>query len=431
MSYHNFNAAQAHYVRAPMGSVPQLIAPVLGNYAGAGGLGDDAAKESLKAARVVAFRTKSAISVNNARNKAKGLFRPTSGTVVLSNGKVVVPTASFFTQWNKAAAQVMTPFRGVIDVMPMSSALKTSMKNTPFDVLLDIFDPVEVKIGRAVDRVLAKKGNVQNYFGTNKNLKRVQALDLKADTSTQNLMRRLRTMDAFFVLFFTQPIELGVELFKEGINLAGEVGNVIAKVAQDAAKAAGQAAGAATQAAGNAAAEVAAWFGLSGSGLGGYEGIGLPIIPEGAVAGSTAVAPAAEVAIGEIVATITGIIVDTIAKAVALNVAVETATGVNLLKMATGQDVKEEGFGFNLQPGVLRTIGPMSFRPGAAAGAAGSGFVPAKISPSIGPTVGPSVGPAQSNAPPPPPVVASSGGIPPIAIFGGAALVAVFLLSRK
>jgi hypothetical protein len=151
-----------------------------------------------------------------------------------SSGKVVVPVSSFWSDWNRACASTLAPFAGVIDALPLSTSDKKKLRTRPLDALMDIFDPVEDMIGRVVDHVIAKKGAKQNYFGTMRDVRRVQAIDKRADVSTQNLLRRLRTIDAFIVLMWTQPVELAATMAAEGVSMVTKGVQDITKGARDA-----------------------------------------------------------------------------------------------------------------------------------------------------------------------------------------------------
>lgn len=147
---------------------------------------------------------------------------------------------------NRQAAQMLRPV-----LVPMADALRVAkapadvrakLVSRPLDALLDIFDPVEDAVGRAVDRVIARKGATQNFFGKRVNIARRQPADARADASTQNLIRSFRTIRAFIVLFWTQPLELAQELLREGIDITQEVAKQAATAAKTAATAASRAA---------------------------------------------------------------------------------------------------------------------------------------------------------------------------------------------
>lgn len=197
MTYHNTTAAHhvgdGHYLARGrgrgVGAVPGLVAPVLGGWS----LGSDSKKAELKRQKMIAM----------------GLPDPGIPLIVQINGMV---------------ANALRPVAAVIRGLPiLSDADKTALLSTPIDWFIDVFDPIEDAVGRAVDRVLLQKGNVQNYLGIMRvNLQRVQPIDLKADKSTQNLMKRMRTILAFLVLPMTQPLEFAASLFQEGIHIAGD-----------------------------------------------------------------------------------------------------------------------------------------------------------------------------------------------------------------
>ncbi len=209
-----------------------------------------AAAKALKERARLAFNAKAKTNAAKASTalRAVSLQAP---KVKIVGGKVQIPVTSFWADWNKQFAKVMVPFVPAINTAPLSVEMKVMLKTRPLDAVLDLFDPIEERIGRAVDRVILKKGATQNYFGKLRNIKRTQPIDAKADASTQNLMKTLRTIDAFVVLFFTQPVELAAECLKEGIDIAG---HAVASVKQAGAEA--------LKAGGAALNEVSSWFGI-------------------------------------------------------------------------------------------------------------------------------------------------------------------------
>lgn len=276
MTYHRPNPGRLGESYGVPGDAPRLIAPVLGDGCGPGtrhlggfSLGaDDANKSALKAAKAKAFKDKIGADVVRARQVAGSVTFSKPSSVTVTNGKVDVPTSSFWGTWNQSAAQIVQPFAGLIDALPIAAATRSKMKSRPLDALIDIFDPVEDAVGRAVDKVIQQKGPVQNFFGKNMNVARVQPVDTKADASTRNIMKTLRTIQAFYVLSFTQPVEFAAALLSEGVNLVGDVARAAADVAQTLAERAGAAAAQALEAAGDAADAVSAFFGLGGFALG-------------------------------------------------------------------------------------------------------------------------------------------------------------------
>lgn len=148
---------------------------------------------------------------------------------------------------NKTASRILSPLRGPIqaalDAAGVPKTESAKIVSAPLDFLLDLFDPIENAVGRAVDRVMAKKGATQTFFGTKINLTRVQAVDRKADASVQNLLRSLRTIQAFIVLLWTQPLELAGSMLQEGLDIASTVAQNVTKAGGDAAAAVSKAAG--------------------------------------------------------------------------------------------------------------------------------------------------------------------------------------------
>lgn len=322
MTYHrtSHGISGEHY-GVPGGS-PRLIAPVLGDGCGAVGrlggfsLGDTAKKEQLKAAKAAAFKARIGTDVARARTVANSVRFSKPSRATVTNGKVDVPVTSFWTTWNQSAAQIVQPFAVVIDALPIPSGDRAKMKSRPLDALLDIFDPIEDAIGRAVDKVLAQKGNTQNFFGKNMNLKRVQSVDSKADASTRNMMKTLRTIQAFYVLMFTQPIEFAGALLSEGVNVVGGIAQAAADVAGEIAKRAGEGAAEVLETAGEVASAVVSFFGL-----GSVHGLGTAAVDDAAVAGAAAATTAAagvEVTIIDaVLATLAGIIAGALDTAIA------------------------------------------------------------------------------------------------------------------
>jgi len=251
-------------------SRPRLIAPTLAGVLG--DLGSDERKAQLARAKFRAM-------VDAQRNTVLGIHtsvipkNPVMVKIDPNTGQVKVPVGSFMSDFNREASRLMAPFSGVIAALPIPRDVRHDLRHAPIDALMNIFDPIEDAVGRAVDRTLAKKGNHQNYFGTVVNVKRVQTVDLKTDASSQNFMRRFRTMRAFFILVITQPIEFAAQLLQEGINIVGEGATAIGKVASDFATAAGKITADIVKATADAAGSVAAWFGLGG--LGAYGGLGV------------------------------------------------------------------------------------------------------------------------------------------------------------
>ncbi len=207
MSYHGSNVGNAKHYLGGDSVPPRLVARVLGSSAkdeccppgaaqrcapcgpGFGGLGSDAKKAALAAQR--------------------------DGTAV--------PLMSTL---NIEAAKMLAPLRGVINALPMTSAQKNKLIGDPLDFLFDIFDPIEDIYGRAVDKVIAQKGASQRPFwllGGSVNIRRVLNSDAKLDPTTRNIVKRLRTMNAFITLMYTQPLEIIGAMLSEGIDIAGAV----------------------------------------------------------------------------------------------------------------------------------------------------------------------------------------------------------------
>lgn len=275
MTYHRPNHGILGESYGVPGGSPRLIAPVLGDGCGPGtrhlggfSLGDDASKAALRSAKARAFKEQVGADVARARQVAAGVRFSKPTRVTVTNGKVDVPVTSFWGTWNQSAATITQPFAVLIDALPIPALTRSKLKTRPLDALLDVFDPIEDAVGRAVDKVLSQKGNVQNFFGKNMNVARVQPVDAKADASTRNLMRSLRTIQAFYVLSFTQPVEFAGALLSEGVNLVGDVARAAGDVAQELASRAGAAAADALEAAGNVADAVSAFFGLGSFALG-------------------------------------------------------------------------------------------------------------------------------------------------------------------
>lgn len=319
------------------GSSPRLIAPVLGEGCGAvphfGGfaLGDTAKKDALKAAK---YKAQVGADVTLARQVANSVTFSKPARVTVSGGKINVPVPSFWTTWNASAAQITAPFAGAINALPIPSLLRSKLRSRPLDAMLDIFDPIENAVGRAVDKVLAQKGSTQNFFGKNMNLRRVQAVDAKADASTRGLMKTLRTIEAFYVLLFTQPVEFAAALLSEGVNVVGDLAQAAGDLAAQAAKAAGDAAADVIEAAGDAVDAVASFFGLgSVQGLGDGGAVSGPA----AAAGASAAAAPAEVAILDaVLATLAGILAGALDTAIAAGAKLvgDTLLGQNTSKPA-------------------------------------------------------------------------------------------------
>ncbi len=412
MSYHGGNptaprGTRGHFVVGPRGSasnashyigaIPHLVAPVLGGLAGSLAFPTSLSTINLRKA---AFVSNAAQNVALARASAVTLRLPSvTKPTADAKGRIVVPISSFWSNLNQTAAQAVKPFAGAVNAMTfLTVAQRNQIINAPLDALLDMFDPIFDHVGAAVDRVLAKKGNVQNYFGSNKNLQRVQANDLKSDAVTQDLLKKLRTIEAFVVLFFTQPIDLAGEMLKEGLDIAQSAGQVVGQVATNVASAIGKDATEVMQASTNAASTVASWFGLGHFSYALGDG-GLVSGPTAATAATGVTATAGAGVEGGVSATITAILDWITANSGLLATIVGTGGGVLTAAVASG--------------GVLNpTKSPSKSALPQPAGARGA---------SVQSTL-----PAPLQLPP-----SSSGSIPPIAIFGGAALLAFFLLSRK
>ncbi len=302
-------------------------------------VGDAASLASAKAAKErarLAFNAKAKAGAAKASTALRAVTL-NAPKVKIVGGKVQIPVTSFWADWNKQFAKVMVPFVPAINAAPLTVAQKTLLKTRPLDAVLDLFDPIEDRIGRAVDRVILKKGATQNYFGKMRNIKRTQPIDAKADASTQNLMKTLRTIDAFVVLFFTQPVELAAECLKEGLNIAG-----------DAVSAVKQAGAAALKAGGAALNEVSSWFGI-GAADGGV--VSAPT----AVAATAAAGAGIDAVITATLAAITTIL--TAAATAAATAAVNAAmTGGDPLKAGASAAQQRTGLELAVQVPGLRPV---------------------------------------------------------------------------
>lgn len=392
-----------------MGAVPQLVAPVLGG----AGLGS-APKITLPGSPPLTIAQGKALVAAQAQAKLAMLpplsFRkaqPGDTQIVNEGGKpkVKVSTTSLWGEWNEDLANLFRPFRGIIDALPnppFPSKLKSDLKNAPLNALFDIFDPIFDHVGAAIDRVLAKKGNTQNFFGHIMNLKRVQAADGNADAATRDLLLRLRTIQAFFALWFTQPIDFAIELGKEGINIVQGAAETAEHIAQQVAQAAGEVAEKILEAGDQAKRAVQSWFGFGG--YGGFGAFGLGASGADDAAAALAGEQAAQVGedAGVVIPPAIEQIIEKVAAAVALALvdkAVETGTG-----LITGQG-SGSGGGSSKTPKPVPTSGP--------------GFT-------LAPTYSPGV-PGSSVAPAP----ASGGGVSPVVVVGGLALVGLLFLNRR
>lgn len=286
--------------RRGMGGVPHLIAAELG---GTGNVVMDSIiaarkkeeSEDDRKKNKKRFQDNSQAEYNRVSKQKFSLKKPT--TVKRSDGKVKVETNSFWSDWNKTASVLTKPLAGPLKAAGISASRVQEITERPLDAFLDVFDPVEDRIGAAVDRVMAKKGYTQNYFGKNINLRRVQGVDRKGDKSTRNFMKRLRTVQAFIVLMFTQPGQLAIEMAFEGFDLVGDIAKAVGNMIKSAGEAAGEAAGNVAKGVENGVKSVVSFF-VGGVGLGHYSGnysgyytgIGEPVeIAAGAgVAGETA-----------------------------------------------------------------------------------------------------------------------------------------------
>lgn len=124
-----------------------------------------------------------------------------------------VLSPALVTKLNDDFSAFLRPVSGAIDALPISVEAKTELKTRPFDSLIDIFDPIEDIVSGAIARVNASTGkNTRNFFGTVVDMRVNQPGDNRLDTSTLNLVKRLRTIQQFMVLIILDPIDLGVEL---------------------------------------------------------------------------------------------------------------------------------------------------------------------------------------------------------------------------
>jgi len=235
---------------------------------------------------------------------------------------------SFWADLNAGAAGLLRPVAA-----PLSEALKaagapadlrTKLVSRPLDAMLDIFDPAEDAIVRAVNRVMARKGSTQTFFGQRIDLRIGQPVDAQMDASTRNLVRSLRTISAFVVLFWTAPLELAQEMMKEGLDVASGAAAATVKLATDVTKAAGKAAQDAAKAAAGVWTSITNLFGMPEPG----DGIGQGGPAEGVAAGA-AVAAAGGVSLEAV-----------LLSAVSSIVAAVTAAIPGVLNTAAGEGVK-------------------------------------------------------------------------------------------
>ena len=232
-------------------------------------------------------------------------------TMLAPYGLGAAATTSLWSDCNQVAAKALSPVKGALDTVlktaGVAAADRTKITTRPLDAMLDIFDPIEDAVGRAVDRVMKSRGATQTFFGTKINLTRVQAVDKRGDVSTQNLLKSLRTMQAFIVLLWTQPDGLIYEMAREGLDIANDAGKLVTSTAASAASAISKEAGKAVKAitdAAQAAADAAKNF----FGLGAVGSLGEPVTAVAATAATGAAATAGAALETGIMAAITAII---------------------------------------------------------------------------------------------------------------------------
>lgn len=399
VSYHNPAAAHSnnatHYrLGGRLGAVPRLVAPELGAVLPVLAAAKAAVKQQ-SASESVARKQKFADSAKSDGAKARGVRtkfqKPTARKI--QGGKVKVNTSSFWAGWNREGAKVTSVFKGAIESSGLPKDVQKKLLERPLDAMLDLADPVEDRLGAAIDRVIASKGAVQNLFGTPKDVRRVQDIDKKADVSTQNLLKRLRTLDSFLTLFYTQPAALAFEMGVEGFDLVGDAAKAVADMAEKAGKAVGKAASEVQKNIEEGVKTVASWVGLGSLGDGGV------VSGPAAAGGLAGVAAAIGIPVELLISAIVSIIVGVIGAAITGGVAI--ATSGDQVKIEKAKAQAEEAKAKALQPG-------------AAAAASGAG-VPIK---------GPHV--EESAASP----ASAGGGIPTIALVGVAAVAALVLLRK-
>ena len=175
---------------------------------------------------------------------SKTSFKPATA-VKQADGKVAVPISNFWSDWNKEAAKALRPVMRVLRNLELPKFIdKRKLETRPLDFVLDIFDPVLNRIEAACVRTQQKhvpRGRVQ-WFGKTIDIRIDQPGDDRMDVSTRNLVRTLRTIQSFILLFFTKPLELAGECLKEGFDVAGDtmrdVSNAVDKTLKEAGKAA-------------------------------------------------------------------------------------------------------------------------------------------------------------------------------------------------
>lgn len=231
-------------------------------------------------------------------------FKVPPATKTASGKASVQLTTSFWTDWNREAARAFRPVSTALrslEIIPRD--LREKLVTRPLDALLDVFDPLFDRVAAPCRRTMNKYlrgGRRVEWFGKYIDIRISQPrIDDKCDVSTKNLLKKLRTIQAFIVCFLKKPLEFAGECIKEGIDIVGDVaGQVgaavgeavenIGKAAQAAGKAVGDVVDKAVKEAEKAAAGVASFFGGL-VGLSGYSdgGLGEPFtIIAGAVAGA-------------------------------------------------------------------------------------------------------------------------------------------------
>jgi len=144
------------------------------------------------------------------------LVAPTLGAVPLS--------ASVTNEYNIALAAKIAPYAPALNMAPfLSGSDKAKLLTRPFDFLVDLFDPIETFVSLMIRDYVKKTGKVQitmPFSGRTVNIKagardnatgKLTALAgdaalEKKDPAGMNLIRRLRVINAFYAIAFTDPV---------------------------------------------------------------------------------------------------------------------------------------------------------------------------------------------------------------------------------
>lgn len=368
-----------------------------------------------------------------------GVQIKTPVAVKLPNGKVSVPVGSLWSDWNQEGAKALRPVAGAIrsfTLLPV--ALREKLLTRPLDALLDLFNPLFARLAAPCRRTMQQHlrgGRRVEWFGKYLDIRIDQpAIDNKLDASTKNLLRKLRTIQAFIICFIKKPLEFAGECLKEGIDIvsdvAGAVGGAVGGAVEsigNAAKAVGEAVGdvakRAAEEASKAVAGVASFFGsltgLSGLGDGGLGDGGLISGPAagGAAAGTT---------------TICGVVIENSLILGVIGAIVAAATTLGVVAIQTSSQERLANAAFDKDQPVSIT----SKAPDGTTSTFTSGQPPTQVDPraaapealaddEVGPPGAPRVDAGTLRA-----ESASSGGFPvvPVALAAG---VALLLLSRR